>query len=205
MKLLFLSLLLFITAATAAKDYTTNVSYHKAKKDRINSKPNPIKFDYLSLGPVKENPLRQLNYSDSYLVGQYKVQASNLKGRSKKLLFSGPSSIPLRSGLIRMAVKDEVFNMKTVEVGCSGKKVGGKKATIPCVIEISGRRISTGNEAYKQVKYTNTNKMLKVNLEDDFWSLQLLSFRVTAAGKDGEVNDDVTLLLDSFNYSVGKE
>lgn len=94
--------------------------------------------------------------------------------------------------------------MKSLKIGCSGKRQNGKKSTIPCDVEVTGRRPS-GNEAYKKVSYTKTGELTNVSLEDDFWDLRTMSFRVTAAGKNGEVKDDVTLLLDNFTYFVGEE
>ncbi|PLB50899.1 hypothetical protein P170DRAFT_493056 [Aspergillus steynii IBT 23096] len=184
MKLSFISLVSSLTAVLAVKDYTTN-------------------FDYLDLGPLKQNPLRDLEYGDEFQVGAYSVQASNAKTNGKRLLFSGPTPVYKPFGSMKVAV-DDVFTVKTIKLGCSGPKQNGKKETIPCDVEVTGMRPSL-NEVYKKVSYTKTGELTEVDLEDDFWDLRSLSFRVIAAGQNGDVKDDVTLLLDNFNYFVGKE
>ncbi|PLN80399.1 hypothetical protein BDW42DRAFT_113950 [Aspergillus taichungensis] len=188
MKLSVLSLLLAATTAYARTDYTTN-------------------FDKLERGKLTPNPLRELLYSDEFQIGTYAVQASNANAKSKKLLFSGPGAVGKRSGRIKISPesKEDRFTLKKAQLGCSGKKTGGKKKTVPCELEITGMRPSQ-NFVSRTVKYTDTKSLLTLNdLEDDLWGLYSVSFKVVSAGKGGDLKEDVTLLVDSLEYYVGDE
>ena len=132
------------------------------------------------------------------------MQASNIKAPSKKLVFAGPGAVDAHLGSIKIATSGFMFDVKSLRVGCSGKKTNGKKATVPCAIEITGRRVISGNEVFKKVLYKG-NQLQTVSLEDDFFNLRTMSFRLRSAGKNDELKDDVTLLLDNFQYSIAKE
>ena len=135
------------------------------------------------------------------------MQASNANAKSKKLLFSGPRAVGDPGPRIRISPdsKEDRFTMKRMQVGCSGKKTGGKKKTVPCELEITGMRPSQ-NFVSRKVKYTNTKSLLTLNdLDDDLWGLHVFSIKVISAGKDGELKEDVTLLVDSLQYYVGDE
>ncbi|PLB36760.1 uncharacterized protein BDW47DRAFT_108044, partial [Aspergillus candidus] len=186
MKLSIVSLLLAATTAYAKTDYTTN-------------------FDNLKQGKLTPNPLRELTYGDEFQIGTYAVQASNVNANSKKLLFSGPRAVGESSGRIKIAPKssEESFTLKSVQIGCSGKKTGGKKKTVPCELEILGMRPSQ-NFVSKTVKYTDTKRLLTLDgLDEDLWGLYSVSIKVVSAGKGGDLKEDVTLLVDSLQYFVG--
>lgn len=120
------------------------------------------------------------------------------------MLFAGPGAVDAHLGSIKIATDGFMFDVKSLRVGCSGKKKNGKKVAVPCAIEITGMRVVSRNEVYKKVLYKG-DKLQTVSLEDNFFSLRVMSFRLRGAGKNDELKDDVTLLVDNFQYSIAKE
>ncbi|KAE8375524.1 hypothetical protein BDV26DRAFT_294995 [Aspergillus bertholletiae] len=188
MKLTLLSLLSVATGVAVA-----------APTESIKNRNIP--FDNRALGPLKPNPFQDLKYEGEWQVGRYSVQASNIKTtKGNKLLFYPMADFtnPNTRGWIHVDNNDARFNGKSVKLGCSVKN-GNTKKTVPCEINITGS--SLANQKYVSVQYTNTNELQTVDL-DDLYLRDALFFRIKSAGKDKEITEDVTLLLDDFQYAI---
>ncbi|KAB8261243.1 hypothetical protein BDV32DRAFT_148800 [Aspergillus pseudonomiae] len=188
MKFSFLSLL--SVAASVAVAAPT-----EAAKDRN------VPFNNRALGPLKPNPFQGLKYEGAWQVGRYSVQASNVKTTNRnKLLFypmTNITDVNVR-GYVSVDGGKDKFNGKSVKLGCSVKK-GSKKQTVPCEIQITGATLAS--QKYVSVQYTNTNALQTVDL-DDLYLVDSLFFRIKSAGKDKELTENITLLLDDFQYAI---
>ncbi|KAL4897034.1 hypothetical protein BDV59DRAFT_198476 [Aspergillus ambiguus] len=163
-------------------------------------------YDSLSLGAFKASPFKGLNYSDNWSVGQSKVQVSNVKWRSPKVLFSGPQEVGRLFGTMNREDINLRFDTESVYASCSGPKKNGKKTTVPCTVMVEGyKRNTAGIDASPVIiKYTDTTRMQKVDL-GNLSNINKIKFTVTKAGKNDELTDGVTLVLDSFIYSLDEK
>ncbi|GMG35776.1 unnamed protein product [Aspergillus oryzae var. brunneus] len=150
---------------------------------------------------VPPNPFQGLKYKGDWQVGRYSVQASNIKTTSgNKLLFypmTNITDVEVRGSVSVDGGKDK-FNGKSVKLGCSVKN-GNKKQTVPCDIQITGSNLV--NQKFVSVKYTDTKVLQTVDL-DDLYLVDALFFRIKSAGKDKELTENITLLVDDFKYAI---
>ncbi|KAE8412342.1 hypothetical protein BDV36DRAFT_271726 [Aspergillus pseudocaelatus] len=188
MKLSFLSFL-SVAAGVAIAAPTESIKDHY------------VPFDNRPLGPLKPNPFQGLKYDGDWQVGRYSVQASNVKStKADKLLFypmTNITDVNVR-GFVSVDGGKDKFNGKSVKLGCSVKN-GNKKQTVPCDIQITGSNLA--NQKYVSVKYTNTNALQTVDL-DDLYLVDALFFRIKSAGKDKDLTENITLLVDEFRYTI---
>ncbi|KAL5355869.1 hypothetical protein BJX96DRAFT_79642 [Aspergillus floccosus] len=163
-------------------------------------------YDSLDLGAFHNNPFKGLNYSEEWSVGRSSVQVSNIQRDSPKVLFSGPREVGISFGTMTRDDYKLKFNAESVYAACSGPKKNGKKTAVPCTVSVQGsKRDLAGIESTPVIiKYSDTTKMQKVNL-DNIWNVNKISFTVTKAGKNDELTDGVTLVLDSFAYTFDEE
>ncbi|KAE8360913.1 hypothetical protein BDV27DRAFT_167364 [Aspergillus caelatus] len=165
------------------------------------TKDHYVPFDNRPLGPLKPNPFQGLKYDGDWQVGRYSVQASNVKStKADKLLFypmTNITDVNVR-GFVSVDGGKNKFNGKSVKLGCSVKN-GNKKQTVPCDIQITGSNLV--NQKYVSVKYTNTNALQTVDL-DDLYLVDALFFRIKSAGKDKDLTENITLLVDEFRYTI---
>lgn len=164
-------------------------------------------YDALQLGAIKSNnPFKGLTYSDDWSVGQSKVQVSNTKWGSPKVLFSGPGEVGRLFGTMNREDIDLKFDAESVYVACSGPKKNGKKTAVPCTVIVEGskRNLAGIDASPVTIKYTDTTQMQKVDL-GDLYNINQIKFTVIDAGKNQELTDGVTLVLDSFAYSFDQE
>ncbi|KAG2416639.1 hypothetical protein HFD88_007855 [Aspergillus terreus] len=163
-------------------------------------------YDSLDLGAFHDNPFKGLNYSEEWSVGRSSVQVSNIQRSSPKVLFSGPREVGKSFGRMTRDDYKLKFNAESVYAACSGPKKNGKKTAVPCTVIVQGyKRDLAGSESTPVfIKYSDTTKMQKVNLED-IWNVNKIEFTVTKAGKNDELTDGVTLVLDTFAYTFDEK
>ena len=90
------------------------------------------------------------------------------------------------------------FSGKSVKLGCSVKN-GNTKQTVPCDIQITGSTLA--GQKYVSVQYTDTKALQTVDL-DDLYLVDALFFRIKSAGKDKDLTENITLLVDEFRYAI---
>ncbi|OGM40583.1 hypothetical protein ABOM_010666 [Aspergillus bombycis] len=160
-----------------------------------------IPFNNRALGPLQPNPFQGLKYEGDWQVGRYSVQASNVKTTSgNKLLFypmTNITDVKVR-GYVSVDGGEDKFSGKSVKLGCSVKQ-GNTKQTVPCEIQITGATLASMK--YVSVQYTNTNALQSVDL-DELYLVDSLFFRIKSAGKNKEFTENITLLLDDFQYTI---
>lgn len=152
---------------------------------------------------ISPNPFKDLQYDDGFsVINLGNESLSLLQPVSQPNVLASPrTTVGFSSGSISKASNVASFEATTIFFACA-EDLGIDTIPVACNVLFEGTTNSlSGIPRLQTANYTGGSTMQRVDF-DGWDNLRRISFAVRYAGVDGTFPGNVTLLLDSFYYTV---